>query len=380
MKEQVAIIDIGSSAIIALVGEHGVNGTINITGKGDVSYAGFQNAQFLEPENLKFAIASCISNAEGIMDTKISEIYVSVPGEFSAVITKNVSLSFPKQKRITSYDVENVLKTGNKFENETLYTCVNQSAIYYSVDDAGKYIDPVGQKANKLTGFISYILATNSYIKLMKSIFAELGIKIKGFISAVFAECMYLFDPALRDKYVLCVDVGYITANVALVRGNGLLFMSSFSLGGAYIISDLSQCLRIKFNEARRLRDKVVLAWQPTNNDTYIVEGGETFSTYAAKATNEIVTDRVEMICDYIQKCLDLCPFDIPDFLPLHITGGGFSGIRGVRNVMSKKLKRQVLRAVPKSLQAARPYNASEEGTLHMALNSENLDSIIIDV
>lgn len=381
MKDQVAIIDIGSSAIITLIGEQGVNGTMNIIGKGEISYAGFQNAEFLEPENLKFAIASSISNAEALSDIKVSEIYVGVPGEFSAVITKNITLNFPKTKKVTSFDVENILKTGNKFENEVGYSVVGQSAIYYSVDDSQKYIDPVGKKARKLTGFISYMLAMKSFLKTMKEIFAELKINITAFISSVFAEGLYLFDPAIRDKYVLFADIGYITTNVALLRGNGLLFMSSFSMGGGYISSDLSQCLRIPFSEAARLKNKVVLAWEPTQSDTYIVEGGENFSTYAAKATNEIVTDRVEMICDYIQKCLDLCAFDLPDFLPIYITGGGFGSIRGVRNVMSKKLKRQVLRAKPKTLQAARPYNSSEEGLLYLVLNSpEILENLIINV
>ena len=79
MKDQVAIIDLGSSAIVTLIGECGVNETLNITGKGEISYAGFQNSEFLEPENLKFAIASSISNAEELSETKITEIYVGVP-------------------------------------------------------------------------------------------------------------------------------------------------------------------------------------------------------------------------------------------------------------------------------------------------------------
>lgn len=381
MHEQVAIIDVGSSAIITLVGVRGVNDTLNIIGKGEISYAGFQNAEFIEPENLKFAVASSISNAEISMNDKIDEIYVGVPGEFSAVVTKNITLRFPKTKRISEFDVQNVLKTGNDFEKEKNYVPINQSTIYFSLDDHAKYIDPVGQRAQKLDGFISFVLAMKSYISLMKSIFAELGIKVVGFISSVFAEGLYLFDPELRDRYVLYADVGYITTSVALLRGNGLLFMSSFSMGGAYISSDLSQCLRISFSEAQRLKNKIVLAWQPEKNDTYVVEGGETMATYAAKATNEIATDRVELICEYISKCLDMCPFDIPDFLPLHLTGGGFSTMRGIRNVMSKKLKRQVLRAVPRSLQSARPYNTSEEGLLYLVLNSENsLENIILKV
>ena len=54
MKESTAIIDIGSSTIVTLIGEHGVNDTFRILGKGEVSYAGFQNAEFLEPDSLKY--------------------------------------------------------------------------------------------------------------------------------------------------------------------------------------------------------------------------------------------------------------------------------------------------------------------------------------
>jgi cell division ATPase FtsA len=33
MKESTAILDIGSSTVVALVGEHGVNGTFKVCGK-----------------------------------------------------------------------------------------------------------------------------------------------------------------------------------------------------------------------------------------------------------------------------------------------------------------------------------------------------------
>ena len=64
MKNAVAIVDVGSTSITTLVGEHGVNNTFNVCGKGEIFYAGFQNAEFLEPETLKLVIANSVSNAE----------------------------------------------------------------------------------------------------------------------------------------------------------------------------------------------------------------------------------------------------------------------------------------------------------------------------
>ena len=113
------------------------------------------------------------------------------------------------------------------------------------------------------------------------------------------------------------------------------LFLNSFSLGGGFITADLAECLKIQFNEAERLKHKVLLGWQATPSDVYNLEGDEFMQTYSAKATNEIVTDRIEMICEYILRCLDNCVYDLPEFLPIYITGGGLNYTKGVKNVFN---------------------------------------------
>lgn len=381
MKESTAIIDIGSSSIVTLIGECGVNNTFKILGKGEVAYAGFQNSEFLEPESLKFAIAQSISNAEITSESKVSRVYIGVPGEFSACINKSVNLSFPKVKKITKFDIDNIFKTGNTFDADPKFMVINHSVIYYDIDGSSRVIEPLNLKAKSITGFISYILAERSFVNLFKTIFKELRIQISGFISAPLAECLYLFEPAVRDKYVLLVDVGYITTNVMLSRGNALLFLSSFSMGGGYITSDLSQCLKISFNEAERLKHKVVLGWNPNPADTYEISGDEHMQSYVAKVTNEIVADRVEMICDYIMKCLEQCRYDLPEFLPIYFVGGGFNFIHGIKTIISKKLNRKVEMINSVQDRDIRPYDASEEGLLNFILNYDYLlDEILVKV
>ncbi len=381
MKESTAIIDIGSSTIVSLIGENGVNDTFKILGKGEIAYAGFQNSEFLEPESLKYAIAQSISNAEITSDTKVTNVYIGVPGEFSGCVTKTVNLTFPKSKKVTKFDIDNIFKTGNTFAEDKNYTVINNSVVYYEIDAVRRVIDPINMKAKSITGFVSYILAERSFVDFIKSIFKELKINILGFLSSSLAECLYLFEPQVRDKYVLLVDVGYITTNVILSRGNALLYLNSFSMGGGYLTSDLSQCLKISFNEAERLKHKIVLGWTPKAADTYEVEGDEVMQSYSAKATNEIVSDRVEMICDYILKCLERCPFDLPEFLPVYFVGGGFNFIHGIKTIISKKLNRRIELISSIHNKDIRPYDASEEGLLNMVLNyGYMLDDIIVKV
>ncbi len=378
MKNNSVILDIGSSTIVALIGKHGANDTFQVLGKGEISYAGFQNADFLEPENLKFVIATAISNAEISAGEKITEIVIGVPGEFCACVPKNIEITFPKIKRVSDIDVQNIFREGDSFENEAAYKVINKSAICYVVDETKRVIDPVGMKAKSLSGQVSYVLAQKYFLDLISSIFAELKIRISGFVCAPLAESLYLFEPEVRDRYAILVDVGYITTNVAIARGNALLFLNSFSLGGGFITADLAECLKIQFNEAERLKHKVLLGWQTTPSDVYNLEGDEFMQTYSAKATNEIVTDRIEMICEYILRCLDNCIYDLPEFLPIYVTGGGLNYTKGIKNVLSRKLKRQVILTQPSLPNMNRPDYSSEVGLLNLTLNQEEIfDSMI---
>lgn len=381
MKNSVAIVDIGSTSVVTMIGEHGVNNTFNISGKGEIFYAGFQNTEFLEPENLKLVIANSISNAEISSDKKVYEVYVGVPGEFCSCVTKSINLTFPKYKKITEFDVQNIFDTGNDFYTDPMFKVINKSVIYYEIDGSKRVIDPIGMKAKTVTGVVSFVLARKSFTNSLKSIFAELKIMVKGFISANLAEGLYLFDPKMRDKYSILVDVGYITTNVAIFRGNGLLFLNSFSMGGGYITADLLECLKISFAEAEKLKRKIILGWRAGPRDVYEIEGSDGhIQTYSAAACNDIVSDRIEMICDYIQKCLDNCVYALPEFLPINFTGGGFNFIKGIKSVVSNKLKRKVNLVSPTYPNISSPDYSSEVGLMYLALHDEQMLETMLEI
>ena len=379
MKNAVAIIDFGSSKITTLVGEMGVNNTLNIYGKGEVSYAGFQNSRFLEPEELMSNVKSSIFRAETVSHIKITEIYVGIPGEFTAVISKTVSFNYPRAKKITYFDINSIFRTGNTFEREVNYSLINKSVIYYELDDMQRVIDPIEMKSKTLVGNVSYVHALKYFVEHIGNIFSKLKISVKGYISSILAESLYLFDEKQRNGYSIILDVGYLTTSVGIVQGNGLLMLKSFSLGGAYISSDLSQCLRISFEEAELLKEKLAISWVPSQQDNYIINLGSKLKNYSAKATNEIAFDRIEVMCKYIEKCIEESGYKLPNTIPVYLTGGGISQIKGIKGLLAQKLKRPVL--VPNMANGHRvlSYNASSESLLYF-VTKNNLDKIIIKV
>ena len=371
MAQDIAVLDFGSGKIDVLIGERGVNNTICINGMGECDYAGFADGEWFEPDQLGYAIGHAINNAETNSRTKIKRLYVGVPGEFTTVVCRDVSISLTKKRKVTEADVDMLHEQGDVFRNNPDYTVINIGPVYYTLDDDRRLVQPVGMTSNKLGGHISYVLAENRFIHFVGKILEELGIESIEFVSSVLAEELLLFDDITRDQYVVLIDVGYITTSVAVGRGDGLLGLYNFSLGGGDITGDLSMAFGISFSQAESLKRKVVLSLNASDADVYEITDRDSRIPFPAKTVNEIVMERIKLIASTIEKCLSKCEYDYPDYIPYHLTGGGLSYLKGARDYLSKRLNKPVEIVSPSFPPFSRPHMSSGIGLMDMLLDQQ---------
>ena len=281
-------------------------------------------------------------------------------------------MNFAKRKKINEADINQLMFNGNIYKNHPTHTVINNSPIYYTLDDNRRIIEPRGLVSTRLGGFISYNLAENNFLDFVETMCTDLGVRETEYISSTLAESLFLFDPEVRDRYALLVDCGHISTSVMLARGDGLLFMNSFSMGGGHITGDLAQCLKISFYQAEGLKRKIVLSLLADDSDYYEVSGRDYVLPFSAKTANEIVTERIDLIASLIQKCFNRCEYSFPDYIPVYLTGGGLSYLKGARDYLSKKLGRKVEIIAPALPQLNRPHFSTALGVLDIALDIEN--------
>ena len=364
----VAVLDIGSSSVRIVVGKRGINGTFNILGKGENEYSGYVDGEFLDTNELASAINVAKINAETNSGMEIHDLFVGVPGEFSLSEVKLVSQNYPKKIKISQENVNDLFLKADGHEFESTHTLISCSGIYFVLSDNRRVINPLGEKSSRLSASISYIWADNTFIEIINSILSEQGIQNCEYLSTPLAEGLYLLDENQREKYAIIIDCGYISTSVSLVRGKGLLMLNSFSLGGGHISADLQQCLHIPFASAEQLKSKVVLSISPAQSDVYEVQIQNKMVPVSMQMTNSIVCARIDMIASAINKCLNLCKEEHPEYIDVYLTGGGISYIRGAKDQLSKSIGRNVKLLIPKDSQMSKAYLSSTLGLLDMAL------------
>ena len=368
-RNEVAILDFGSSRISILVGVKGVNNTFKIIASGSSEYAGFLDGEFIEPDNLSTAISYAKNQAENVYGKKIKRLYVGVPTEFCCNTLEHISMNLNGRVRVKQKTINRLFENAHiEYPNREI---INKTPIYFVLDDGNRVLNPLGCITSTLSVLSSYISIEEEFYKFLDTVFCEVGVYTIELISSALAESLYLIEPELRQNGAILVDCGYITTSVNSIYFEGITDLRSFSLGGGYITSDIMEVLDISFDCAEQLKRKVLLSIEPTKEDTYEIVVDHQLQSYPARLVNDICLARIDMIAEGILKCIHSFQNKIEDDSIVYLTGGGLAYLKGVIPYLEKIINRKVVVVAPKPLQFAKPDLPSSLSLIDSAINIE---------
>ncbi len=368
-KKQVAILDFGSGEITAVIGERGINKTFIIKGRYSFKYDGYENGLFFNIESVKGAIFSAVQSILSASHNSINCVYVGVPASFTQIVVKDSQISFAKKKKIKEEDVD-LLFDGAFMLQSQKQTIINRSAVVYEIDDSRRLANPIGVSSEILKGKLSFILCDNYFIDVVVPTVKQAGIPHVECVSTSLAQALYLVDAETRDRTSLILDVGYISSSIVVVRGDGILYQHEFPYGSGYISAALCERFEIDFDKAQELKKKVNLCVENSLglHDLLEIGNGGYFATNEVKET---VLLSLDSLCETVSDCLTEINGLLPDYVPILLTGGGITGLRGAKEHVAGRLNMSISVIAPSVPLMDKPYESSVLSLLDIALEQE---------
>lgn len=372
-KECVTVVEIGSSKLSCVVAQSGVNGIFNIKAKASIDYAGFIEGEFIEKSLLEDAVRALFAQISATYKRPIDKIFVGVPAEFSSVSSAKEQINFAFKRAVKQKDIDALcLSASKKVEVEGMEV-LSVNPIYYELDDNRKTNQPLKLKANKIAAELSIILAQTSFIQTFNKIWTRIGIEQVEYLSEPFCESMLILEKEERERTCIVVDVGARSTSVAFVKGDGLTNLTSFSMGGSHITSDLSEACEIAYNDARNLKKEIVLSLRSTEQDYYeLVMLGGRVNKISMNLANEVVSYRIELIAKTVNECIRLFAKEYVPYYPIYLCGAGLSKIKGGKDYFAKCLSRNISYGKPPIPAMDKPELASMLGLVAKALEQQN--------
>lgn len=374
-KNSVAVLDIRSSDVTALVGERGVNNTFIIKSKYEREYDGYAEGELLDEDSFVKAVKDVVKSTVAAMGG-IRSFYVGIPGEFLRLVNSDKVLSFQSAKKISRSDCAYLANMAAPEEKDD-YKIVRHGCLYYVLSDKRKVIDPVGEISDSLQGKFCFYQCRTSFIDLIMEIFNCFNaITEVSLIPSIHAEAVYLLEPETRDEYAVLFDLGYISSTYSVVCGNGLDYSESFSLGVGHIALYLMNELDIPFEVATEFLSKVNLnAKEKLSSLEECSYKGKSYS-FPTVTLRDKIREGLDGICETIEECRQNYMGKNLENKTVYVTGEGIKTIRGTAEHISNRLVKNVEIIAPKVPYYDKPQFSSLLSLLDAALKDNSSASI----
>ena len=364
--KDIAVLDVNSRLISAIVGSKRAQSVFGIKSLVEKQHQGYENGEWFDKDDTVNIAKSVLLDAMKSAESRTKKLFIGVPAEFVTVVTKEVGIRLDRQRRVIDDDIDYLLKKGDDFDTDK-YLTINTSAIYYSVNGDEKiYSDVRDMEATGVDACVSYMLCERSFVKTFDEVASSLGFTDVRYVATCWAECMSLLEKEQRDSVYMLIDIGYLSSSVCIAKGEGILEMKSFSMGGAHICADIYEALDVPFDmaeEAKRLVD-INLNY---NGEAVLVGDGENV-VYAADAC-EIAKNRLDVFADVISDIFKEIEEDAPSYVPVYLTGEGVASMRGAKKYLSEQLGKNIEVVTPKLPGFVKPDDCSKASLLVMADN-----------
>lgn len=371
IKDSVAVIDVGSSKITAMIGENGINGNFVIRSVTDVPCEAFLDGEITERGVLTNAISTAFNTICKTASVKVHKVFVSVTNQFIKTVNREYEKSYPRRKKIREKDVRQYFKEAEEANRFTLnnYVLIDKRAVFFNLDGNRRVESILGETTMNVRGYITYFYALEDYVNTIKEILKQLGVDTVQFVSTAIAEAYLLFSSDERFSFRILLDVGYITTDFSIIYGGGLLYSSAFMTGGGFISAGLCELLNIDFTLAERLKRRINLSLPYDSDGIYELNWGEEVYSFSQKKCNACVKNVLNDLVEFVDKAIVDSRVRLPRDAVIYLTGGGLSYIRGGKEYLFSGVEMPVYIAEHRILYMSKPDETSKIALLNFALN-----------
>ena len=373
MKRQIAAIEFGTSKIVTMIAQNSGLDRLDIIGSGTVPYDGYSEGDWNTPRQMVQRVRDSVAAAELEAGTKVSELYVGIPGEFVHVRVSEAEVDAPEG--VIDETVINAvqdLAADNLRLAEGGCMVLHRSPAWYTVDDGKKTMSP-GGRGSRLRARMAFIVAEPMFIEDVSEMMRVLNIAILGFLSPSLGESLLLLSLDDRDRTALLIDCGYLNTEISVVEGDAIIYHAMLPRGGGHITAELATELRISMRAAEQINRNYVFNPDEFDMDSF----SEVYDENGNRMTfpREVVQDIVERSVDELAEMINLTiNNDVSEYLgsrsQVFLTDGGLALMRGGREYLSGKIERPVKVAAAKSSKMSSPVYASALGLADLIFDS----------
>ena len=317
-KSLIVGLDIGTSKVVALVGEYTPNdgrpgAPIEVIGIGSHESRGLKRGVVVDIESTVQSIQRAVEEAELMAGCEIRSVYAGITGSHVRSLNSQGVVAI-RDKEVMDGDVERVLDAARAVAIPADQRILHVQAQEYVLDEQEGIRHPVGMIGVRLEARVHVITGAQSASQNISKCVSRAGLAVDDLIPSQLASAQAVLTQDERDLGVCLVDIGAGTTDIAVFVQGAIRHSASLPIAGDQVTNDIAHLLRTPTPEAEQIKVRYAcaLAQLATAEESIQVPsvGDRPPRRLARQALAEAVQNRYEEIFEMVQAELRRSGFE----------------------------------------------------------------------
>jgi cell division protein FtsA len=270
----VAAIDLGSTRVVALVGE--VTGDarsprVRILGAATERTSGVKRGVVRDIAETTRAIAKAMKDAQVMAGVEVGSVYCGVAGEHIAARSSHGVVSVTGSE-IRTNDVARVNDVASNISIGRDHELLHAIPQDYLIDQQEGITEPIGMTGSRLEAEVYLVTVHSSAVQNLRKCVENAGYRVAEFVLEPLAASLAVLTPDERELGCAIVELGGGSTNVSIFHDGKIRHTASSMFAGAHVTNDIVLGLQVTQNDAERLKERFGAAYEPLVPETDVFQ------------------------------------------------------------------------------------------------------------
>ncbi len=324
-RELIVGLDIGTSKVVALVGELHPDGTIEVIGRGSHPSRGLKRGVVVNIESTVSSIQRAVEEAELMADCNISTVFAGIAGSHIRSLNSHGMVKI-LDREVTAEDVANVMDAAKALAIPADQKILHVLPQEFVIDGQEGIRDPIGMAGVRLEARVHIVTGAESAAQNIVKCVQRCGLTVDDVVLEQLASSYAVLTEDEKDLGVCLVDIGGGTTDLAVFHGGAIRHTAVIPLAGDTVTNDIAVTLRTptQYADDIKIRHACALAQLAGADESIEVPsvGDRPARRLARQTLAEVVEKRYEELFVLIRDELRRSGFEELVAAGIVLTGG----------------------------------------------------------
>ena len=252
-------LDIGTSKVVALVGEVTADGQVEVVGIGTSPSRGLKKGVVVNIESTVQSIQRAIEEAQLMAGCRIHSAFVGIAGNHIRSLNSHGIVAI-RDREVSPADLERVLDAAQAVAIPADQRVLHTLPQDYVIDNQEGVREPLGMSGVRLEAKVHVVTCAVNAAQNIEKCVRRCGLEVDDIILEQLASSASVLTDDEKELGVVLVDMGAGTTDIAVFMQGAICHTASLPIAGDHVTNDIAHMLRTPTPEAEQIKVRYACA------------------------------------------------------------------------------------------------------------------------